>query len=102
VHDVLLSDHHGRTFALSEELFVVDPDGTARPTLRLRLERDPVEPNAAGFVIPAYRFTRDGSKLVYVLDGRVHVRAIDGDATSDLVLDGDGYVDAVVRDASSG
>ena len=42
--------------------------------------------------MPAYLFTRDGSKLLSVLDGRLHVRAIDGDATADRLLDGANFV----------
>lgn len=104
---VFAVEHHSsegdfeRTLDIGEELFIVDADGTARPTVRLRAETDPKAPNAAGFVIPRYRFTRDGSKLVYVLGERIHVRAIDGDATTDRVIDGTGFVDAPVRDGSA-
>ena len=86
---------------IDEELFVANADGTLRPTLRLRSVASPRTPNAAGFLIPAYHFTRDGSKLLYVLDGRIHVRAIDGDATADRLLDGANFVDVAARESST-
>ena len=61
----------------------------------------PRTPNAAGFLIPAYLFGRDGSKLLYVNDGRIHVRAIDGDATADRLLDGANFVDVAARESAT-
>ena len=51
--------------------------------------------------MPAYLFTRDGSKLLSVLDGRLHVRAIDGDATADRLLDGVNFVDVAARESAT-
>ena len=98
-HGVSSGDYE-QTVELDDELFIVAADGTARPTLRLRSVRDPQAPNAAGFVVPSYRFTADGSKLVYVLANRIHVRAIDGDATQDRALDGAAFEDVPVREGS--
>ena len=51
--------------------------------------------------MPAYLLTREGSKLLYVLDGRIHVRAIDGDATADRLLDGVNFVDVAARESAT-
>jgi hypothetical protein len=95
------SGDYVQTTEIDEDLVIVNADGSVRPTLRLRAERDPSARNAAGFTVPTYRFTRDGKKLVYVKDGRIHVRAIDGDATVDRLVGAATFVDSAVLEAAA-